>query len=74
MIHVGPRLALFLANFIGYMVRDLVITRDEIEGLMSNLLVSASPPTGQTRLSEWLEQNADRVGASYISDLQRHYR
>ena len=73
-IHVGPRLALFLANFIGYMVRDLVITKDEIEGLMSNLLVSESPPTSQTHLSEWLEQNAGRVGASYISDLKRHYR
>jgi len=67
-------LALFLARLIGYAVKDVVITKDEIQGLMSNLLVSESPPTGQTRLSDWLEQNADRVGASYISDLQRHYK
>lgn len=72
-IHVSPMLALFLARLIGYAVRDVVITKDEIQGLMSNLLVSKSPPTGQMCLSEWLEQNADRVGASYISDLQRHY-
>jgi len=72
-VHVRPKLALVLARLIGYMVRDMVITRDEIDGLMSNLLVSESSPTGQTRLSGWLEQNADRVGASYISDLQRHY-
>lgn len=72
-IHVSPMLALFLARLIGYAVRDVVITEDEIQGLMSNLLVSKSPPKGQTRLSKWLEQNADRVGASYISDLQRHY-
>ena len=73
-IHVSPMLALFLARLIGYAVKDVVITKDEIQGLMSNLLVSESPPTGQTRLSDWLEQNADRVGASYISDLQRHYK
>ena len=73
-IHVGPWLALFLARLIGYAVRDVVTTKDEVWGLMSNLLVSESPPTGQTRLTEWLEQNADRVGAGYTSDLQRHYR
>lgn len=72
-VRVNPRLALFLARLIGYAVKDVVITKDEIQGLMSNLLVSESPPTGQTRLSDWLEQNADRVGANYISDLQRHY-
>ena len=72
-VRVNPGLALFLARFIGYAVKDVVITKDEIQGLMSNLLVSESPPTGQTRLSDWLEQNADRVGANYISDLQRHY-
>jgi len=72
-IRVSPMLALFLATLIGCAVRDVVITKDEIRGLMSNLLVSKSSPTGQTRLSEWLEQNAERVGASYISDLQRHY-
>ena len=73
-IHIKPRLALFLARLIGYVVKDVVITKDEINGLMSNLLVSDSPPTGHTRLTEWLEQNASAVGATYISDLKRHYR
>jgi NADH dehydrogenase len=72
-IHVSPMLALFLARLIGYAVRDVVITKDEIQGLMSNLLVSKSPPTGQMCLSDWLKQNADRIGVSYISGLQRHY-
>ena len=73
-IHIKPRLVLFLGRLIGYIVKDVVITKDEIEGLMSNLLVSDGPPTGQTLLSEWLEQNANTVGATYISDLKRHYR
>jgi len=73
-VHLRPGLALFLARLIGYAVRDVVITKDEIKGLMSNLLVSKGHPTAQTLLSEWLEQNADNVGIKYISDLVRHYR
>jgi len=73
-IHVRPGLALFLARLIGYAVGDVVITKDEIEGLMSNLLVSEGSPTGHTCLSEWLEQYADSVGAKYASELERHYR
>jgi len=72
-IHVGPWLALFLARLIGYTVRDVVITRDEIEGLMSNLLVSEGHPTAQTRFSEWLSHNADNIGIKYISGLRRSY-
>jgi len=73
-IHVKPQLALLLGRLIGYIVKDVVITKDEIEGLMSNLLVSDSLPRGQTRLSKWLEQNAKGVGIKYVSDLKRHYR
>lgn len=73
-IYIKPQLALFLARLIGYMINDVVITKDEINGLMSNLLISNGPPTGHTRLTEWLEQNANTVGATYISDLKRHYR
>lgn len=73
-IHVRPGLALFLSKFIGYMVNDKVLTRDEVEGLMSNLLVSGNPPTGKTLLSDWLTQNAGIVGTCYASELARHYR
>jgi len=73
-LHVRPGFALFLARLIGYVVRDVVITRDEIDGLMSNLLVSKVSPTGHTPLSAWLEQNIGSVGTKYISGLERHYR
>ena len=70
--HVRPGLVLFLAQLIGFVVRDVVLTRDEIEGLMSNLLVSQEPATGQTRLSQWLGENAEAVGVKYASELRRH--
>ncbi|MBI5677439.1 MAG: NAD(P)H-binding protein [Planctomycetes bacterium] len=73
-IHLRPVLALFLSKFIGYMVKDVVLTRDEVEGLIENLLVSKNPPTGKTRLSDWLNQHADTIGTQYASELNRHYR
>jgi NADH dehydrogenase len=56
------------------MVKDVVLTGDEIKGLMANLLVSDHPPTGRTRLSEWIEQNSSTLGVHYASELNRHYR
>lgn len=73
-IHVKPSLALFLARLIGYAVRDVVITRDEIDGLMSDLLVSESKATAPTFFSEWLSLNVDKIGRRYISGLERKYR
>lgn len=72
-VHLRPGLAFFLAKLIGYAVKDVMITKDEVEGLMSDHLVSEGIPTGQTRLSEWLDQNADGVGAKYASEIHRHY-
>jgi NADH dehydrogenase len=73
-VHLPPRLALWLSRVIGYGVKDQVLTWDEVAGLMANTLVSASPPTGKTRLSDWLAANAQQVGARYASELARHYR
>jgi NADH dehydrogenase len=74
MIHLKPELALYLAKIVGHIVNDVVLTEDEIHGLMANLLVCSGPPTGRTRLSEWLFRNALTVGARYTSELNRHYR
>ena len=71
-VHVHPGVLRFLAGLMDYIVRDVVLTRDEMEGLMAGLLVSDDPPTGQTRLSRWLEQNRHGLGKGYSSELQRH--
>jgi uncharacterized protein YbjT (DUF2867 family) len=74
LVHLPAGLALFLARLVGFLVRDVVLTHDEVEGLMANLLVSNAPPTGETRLSDWLERNMERAGSRYASELARHYR
>lgn len=73
-IHLKPELGLFLSRFIGCFVNDIVLTREEVYGLISNLLVSKNPPTGQMRLSDWLSRNAGTVGTRYASELNRHFR
>ena len=74
LIHLRPGPALFLSRLAGYALRDVVITREEIQGLMASLLVSEDAPTGRTRLSDWLGRNADTLGTTYSSELSRHYR
>jgi hypothetical protein len=39
---------------------------------MGNLLAPQGPSTGQTRLSEWLSENHERVGRRYASEVARH--
>jgi uncharacterized protein YbjT (DUF2867 family) len=72
--HVPPGLALAAGAALGRVLRDVVITRDEIGGLMANLLVSDKPPTCPTRFSEWLRDHAEELGREYRSELRRHYK
>ncbi|MSQ15621.1 MAG: NAD-dependent epimerase/dehydratase family protein [Dehalococcoidia bacterium] len=73
-LHVSPKAALFLGKLLGLVVKDVVITENEIKGLMAGLLVSDGVPTARTRLSEWLDLNADSLGVAYASEVRRHYR
>jgi NADH dehydrogenase len=71
--HVPMTVAYVSTLLTGWMVRDVVLTWEEYEGLMSNLLASEAPAAGQTRLSDWLAENGDRVGRRYASEVGRHY-
>jgi NADH dehydrogenase len=73
-VHAPPRLALALSGLVGRIVRDVLLTRDEVEGLMASLLVSDAPPTAGTSFREWVRAHAGELGASYASELARHYR
>jgi NADH dehydrogenase len=73
-IHVGPRAALQMLRLLGPIVGDVILTREEIEGLMADLLVSKQPASGQTHFSTWLANNAKVLGTRYASELQRHYQ
>ena len=73
-LRVSPAAALLAAGIVGLLVRDIVLSRWEIDGLMANLLVSEGPPTAPTRFTEWLEAEGASLGQRYASELARHYR
>ena len=72
-ISVPPRLALLAAQIISLFVRDVVLTPEEVEGLMANLLVSHHPARGKTVFKDWLEANKHIFGTKYASELKKHY-
>ena len=74
LVHTPPSLALALTGLVGLLMRDLALTRDEVDGLMAGLLTSDVAPTGTTRLRDWLKDNADGLGRRYTSELRRNYR
>lgn len=73
MISVPPRLALLAAQFLSIFVKDVLLTPEEVDGLMAGLLVSKEPPRGKTSLASWLEANKKHAGAKYASELKKHY-
>ena len=73
-LQTPPRVGLALTGLVGLLMRDLALTRDEVDGLMAGLLTSAEPPTGTTRLRDWLTENGDGLGRRYVSELRRNYR
>ena len=76
LVRLPPSLAMVGARLLGLALRDVVLSEDELVGLTGDLLVSksAAPPPGETRLSDWLDENADTLGREYSSELDRHYR
>ena len=70
-VSLPPMLGYWTGWLIGRMMRDVLITRDEIDGLMHDLLYTASPPAGTTRLTDWVRQHASTLGLYYASELRR---
>ena len=73
-LNLPPGLTLFFSRLAGFLVRDVVLTRAEIDGLMAGLLVSDGPHSGRTSFSRWLEENGVSLGRRYVSEMDRHYR
>jgi uncharacterized protein YbjT (DUF2867 family) len=75
LIPMPPRLALWAAQFMSIFVKDVMLTPEEVDGLMANLLISkeSSRSRCETSLRNWLEENKVTVGSHYASELARHF-
>ncbi len=70
-VSVPPGAGYWAARLVGAVVGDVVLTREEIRGLMDGLLCTSSPPAGHTKLSEWAHDHAGGLGVRYASELAR---
>lgn len=71
----APRPVSYLAaRVLGLLVRDVMLTRDEVTELTASMLVSDRPPAGRIGLPAWASAHADELGRAYHSELDRHYR
>jgi NADH dehydrogenase len=73
LVHLPPGLVRLASGVLGAILKDFVLTEEEIKGLMADLLVSHRPPTGRTSLENWIEAHAKSIGKTYASELARHY-
>jgi NADH dehydrogenase len=70
-VPVAPALGYAAVWALGCLMGDVLLTREEIEGLMRGLLCTGSPPAGTIRLSEWAREQAASLGRGYARELAR---
>jgi uncharacterized protein YbjT (DUF2867 family) len=72
-VYLSPRLIMLASNVIGRLVNDVLLNRQELDGLMQELLVSHERPRGSRLLDNFLLTYADTLGTTYASELNRHW-
>ncbi|MGD0382889.1 MAG: NAD(P)H-binding protein [Thermoguttaceae bacterium] len=70
-VSVPPGIGYLGGSVIGWFLRDKMFSREEIEGLMADLLHVDTPPTGETKLTDWARQHAGQLGIRYASEMAR---
>lgn len=71
-ISVPPTVALALLKAVGWAVGEVILSREELEGLTTELLVSREPPRGAHSVRDWLRDHGEDLGRSYTSEMGRH--
>lgn len=73
LVSLPPGLALAMSWPVSVLLRDVLITREEMGALMAGLLVSHAAPTTPTALEAWLAMDKPDLGGRYTSELRRHW-
>lgn len=70
-VSLPPLLNYSIGWIVGKFVNDVMITKDEVQGLMANLLYVDTQSAGTTKLTDWTKKHADTLGFKYTSELAR---
>ena len=66
LVHTAPSLGFTMTQVVGLLLGDVVLTRDEVDGLMAGLLTSNSARNGAARFSRWLSDYGDSLGRCHV--------
>jgi NADH dehydrogenase len=72
-VHVPGPIMTQAASALGLLVKDVVLTGDEVKGLTAGLLVSHQPPLGRVGFRGWLAETHSSIGRSYANEIDRHF-
>jgi uncharacterized protein YbjT (DUF2867 family) len=72
-VQLPPALALGLVAVLELFLRDVVLTRQEADGLNAEMLISHQRVRGATPFSTWLAAHGAELGRDYASEWQRHF-
>ena len=67
----GKEFGYWSCRLLGLFVGDVIITREEIRGLMEGRLHVDAPPLGTTRMTDWMARHRDTLGHRYTSEMAR---
>ncbi len=70
-LHLPPAAVSLVLRGLSLLTRDVVLTRDEIDGLMAELVMVEGRASCPTRLTDYLREHRDEVGRRYHSELAR---
>ena len=70
-VSIPPALGYWIGRVMGQIMADVLITRDEIAGLMAGLLYTEALPAGDTKLTDWAKERSAALGQHYASELAR---
>jgi NADH dehydrogenase len=71
LLHTPPAAVVPVLRVLDRITGDVVLTRDEIRGLMAGYVDTDGPTTCPTRLTDHLAEHAEQIGARYQSELAR---
>ena len=70
-IRIPSPIAFACSKLLNPFVKDVIITKEEVKGLMRGLLDSQNPSTGTIKLTQWAKEHRDTLGYRYASEVGR---
>jgi uncharacterized protein YbjT (DUF2867 family) len=71
-VHLPEDVSLALLGAVGKAMGEVILSREELAGLTTEMLVSHEAPRGTQRVGAWLQENGSTLGVSYASEIKRH--